>query len=278
MKNVILQVLVLLLTCATATAQEPDHVGGGYFKKTVSHSRHMGDKEQPAYILDEKSVADKIFFGFTNSPVEFTFGSIGAMSGLKLYKTHADSLWRLEIIPVGSYSADIAAIHDETAQIEIPYKYFNWLKTGSTEEPHIEIVSELHKSLPEEVLKKIEEQNVQAYRAEHDEKTYTSRRPETTIFTVDRLGDMLYERTVSLIGGFKAEGGQGMFEDGYSVKFRCEVGDELWTLNIHEPQNLAEQMAHLYMRIIDETSINAPFDEEKYIAELESLDIKPIAR
>jgi hypothetical protein len=60
--------------------------------------------------------------------------------------------------------------------------------------------------------------------------------------------------------------------DGDSITFRCVVGNELWELSIEEPYGLAGRMSYLCRRIIKEVSETSSLDEEKYIAELESMN------
>jgi len=282
MKNVILQVLVLLLTCAMAAAQEPDHVRGGNFTKTITYNTtgFHRDGIRPTYNLEGKDIRDKIFFGLTNSPVEVTLVSFlgGNSGGFRLYKSYPDRRWRLEVIPFGNYEYEVCSIPDEIDRIEVPYRYLNWLKTGSTETPDIDTRIELFKEIPLSVHVKVSAQNKRADAARNDEKTYTSRRPETKIVVVDCLGEMLYERTAAFVDGFRAEGGISLIDDGYGVRFRCVIGDKLHTLSIGNPGGRAEKLSFFYMRMIDEMSKSVPFDEKKYIAELESIDIKPIAR
>jgi hypothetical protein len=54
--------------------------------------------------------------------------------------------------------------------------------------------------------------------------------------------------------------------------FRCVVGGELWSLSIHCPQNRAERMSDLCCLIIRDAMEAGPFDEGKYISELEKIE------
>jgi hypothetical protein len=93
--------------------------------------------------------------------------------------------------------------------------------------------------------------------------TYALRRPETTIFSVPHLGQILYDKTVALIDNFEATGKEGG-DDGYSVTFRCVVGDEVWSLWIHNPDGRAEQLSDLFLRIIGDAAADR-FDEREYV-------------
>jgi hypothetical protein len=169
---------------------------------------------------------EKLFFGNTNSPVEYVIEvsdeaerrpEFKGSAGLRLYKERPDSRnWTLEIIPFGDYS------------IRGDY-----------------------------------ELAVKAVKAEVNEKTYKQYRPKTKIFTLHHIGDWLREEFTSLIVGFRAEGGRAWIHDGYTATFRCVIGDELWTLTIHMPQNRALQMSNLCRRMIEDAQLGE-FDESKY--------------
>jgi hypothetical protein len=94
----------------------------------------------------------------------------------------------------------------------------------------------------------------------------------TLSFPVYHLGDKLYGKMVSLIDNFKAEGGYVDGFDGYTATFRCVVGDELWTLTIHQPQKRALQMSNLCRQIIEDAMEGNEFDEWKYVRMLEPVE------
>ena len=76
---------------------------------------------------------------------------------------------------------------------------------------------------------------------------------------------------VSFIDNFKAGGMAPTISDGYSVKFRTVVDDEVWSLWIHEPQEIALKMADLCRQIITDGIANK-LDESKYITVLDTCE------
>ena len=55
------------------------------------------------------------------------------------------------------------------------------------------------------------------------------------------------------------------FLGGKSATFRCVVGDELWSLKVHDPQNVVLEMSDLFNMMITESKAGQPIDEAKYI-------------
>jgi hypothetical protein len=273
--------IAALLTWQSACPLEPffppGSGNGRRFTKTITNNvRYYDENGKPVYDLSEKGLYDKMFFGFTNSPIEYTVLSGYLFSesdcGLRLYRDEIDSLWRLEVIPKGNYSTEIDAIDNEIKEIKIPWDYFNYVKTGRAETVNFKVLERVWQEVPKEVSEKIHEHNRQAYEAEQDEATYISRRPKTTIVTVGCLGGLLYEKFVSVIANFKSEGPPAMIMDGTFITFRCVVGEELWELGIEEPNGQVGRMSSLCSRIIKDVSENGSLDEDKYIAELESIN------
>jgi hypothetical protein len=259
--------------------REHDNGDGASFTKTVTYNlRNYPDSlGRPVYNLDNKTVEEKMFFGHTNSPVEYTGYAFPSLQscGMRLYKKHPDDQkWTLEVIPIDNYGKQIDAIENEIKQIEIPHQYFNWLETGRVETTDFHVLERTLMNIPKPTLEKLHEQNRKAYNAEHDENTYLSRRPEVKTLIVGRLGDLLHEKTTALFTNFKAGTNPMSWDDGYGAKFRCVVGPELWTLRVHMPENRAGQLSGLYMDIIRVATEDggSSFNEEKYISELEKIE------
>jgi hypothetical protein len=160
--------------------------------------------------------------------------------------------WKLEVVPFGDYEMAERIVKRETEEIEIPLWFLG--------------------RLPREYQEQVREHNKKAPSAASNDETYKSHRPETKTFTLHHLGDRLYGKMVALIGGFKAEGGSAMIMDGYTATFRCVVGDEVWSLRIHEPQKRALQMSNLCRQIIEDAMAGNEFDEWKYVRMLESIE------
>ncbi|MDR2890252.1 MAG: hypothetical protein LBV18_01385 [Alistipes sp.] len=281
MKNIIASILTTLLSTVLASAQEADHIDGGHFEKRITYNaytrtpwplRQADESKPPRYILDDKSMMDKLFFGFTNSAVEFSVGSVDFMnptsSGLRLYKDWPDGRdWKIEVIPKGDYTDEMREIRRVTGEIDIPYDYIRLLEAELREAEMLHLV----KNILDSVLHKAYKQNGDAQSAERSEETYASLRPETKTFTVGRLGDLLQEKMAALIYNFRSGGDKVIVMDGYYVDFRCVVEGELWSLSIHVPNGRAHQMYALCRRMILDAEKDE-FNESEYIEMLEAIE------
>ena len=208
MKKSLFMALAALLSWQAAFSQRADHVD--IIEKSVT----------PKTDLTDKSQVEKMFWGYTNSPVEYYAAGIKAQGGLRLYKTWLERRWRLEAIPFQNY----------------------WIEIDEWERQTVD---------------------------ERNERKYTPTILRTSIVITDRLGDMLREKTRAMIDGYKAKAWRG--DDGGICGFRCVVGGDVWSLYLWEPGGFAGQMSDLYNDIITDVSTNRNLDEDKYIAELESI-------
>ena len=110
---------------------------------------------------------------------------------------------------------------------------------------------------------------------------YKSYRPTPASFEIsEKFALKLYDKISVLIRDFKAvrvqEYDPGIIItiiDGESVTFRCVAGDELWSLKVHDPQNVVLEMSDLFNMMITESKAGQPIDEAKYIKLLKK--IKP---
>jgi hypothetical protein len=256
MKRLLFLVITVLLSCQIAFSQEVqgvDHINGGRFEKKIEYNASSGitkidektGVESPYYEVKNKTPLEKLFFGLTNSPVEYVIEtSFEGSAGLRLYKKRPDGRnWILEIIPFGDYELAARAVKRETEEIEIPLWFLG--------------------RLPQNYQEQVRENNAKVSSAAGKEETYKQCRPKTKIFTLNHIGDRLREEITALIVGFRAEGGTALIVDGYTVTFRCVIGDELWTLTIHMPQRRARQMSDLCRQMIEDAQLGE-FDESKY--------------
>ena len=259
MKKFIVLPLLSMLFIPPVFSQEADHIRGGRFQKIVEQNGlFRGTVTGPAiglYNTENKPPLGKIFFGLTNFPVEFVIEtSFGGNAGLRLFRGD-NYQWMLEVVPFvdNAVSAKaVQAVRQMTEKKDIP--------------------GELLDLLPQEYQNEIKEHNEKAPVAAAREATYEPYRPETKTFTLHHMGDNLYEKTVALIDNFKGKGIPGWSADGYSVTFRCVVGDEVWTLRIHMPQKRALQLSNLFRQIIEDTREGKKFDEWKYVRMLEPIE------
>jgi hypothetical protein len=91
MKKSIILTLLSLLSWCVAFSQGPDHID--IIEKSVTLKSD----------LEGKSQYEKMFWGYTNSPVEFFAAGIRAQGGLRLYKTWPERRWKVEVIPFQDY-------------------------------------------------------------------------------------------------------------------------------------------------------------------------------
>jgi hypothetical protein len=255
MKTLWFLVITVLLSCRFAFSQEvqgAEHINGGHFEKKIEYNTSSGVRfidrtgaQIPNYEVKNKTPLEKLFFGLTNSPIEYVIEtSFEGSAGLRLYKKRPDSRnWTLEIIPFGDYELAARAVKRETEKIEIPLWFLG--------------------RLPQNYQEQVRENNAKASSAAGKEETYKKYRPQTKIFTLKHIGDRLRDEITTLIVDFRAEGGTAWIFDGYTATFRCVIGDELWTLTIHEPQNRSRQMSDLCRRMIEDAQLGK-FDESKY--------------
>ena len=86
-----------------------------------------------------------------------------------------------------------------------------------------------------------------------------------TIPIGDSLADRIYGAVKQVVGNARRElKMDGLITDGYTVIFRCVVGDELWSLNYHIPEGEYKMRSDLFRQMIADVEAEC-FKEEKYI-------------
>jgi hypothetical protein len=83
------------------------------------------------------------------------------------------------------------------------------------------------------------------------------------------FAEKLYGIVASTIDNFTGKGRPAVIMDGYTVTFRCVVGDEVWTLTVHCPQGEILRLVDICKQIVKDIEMN-DFKEMKYIVLFEN--------
>jgi hypothetical protein len=89
---------------------------------------------------------------------------------------------------------------------------------------------------------------------------------EQSLSVSNLFAGKLHETVSVAIKNFVMKGDPAGILDGNSVTFRCVVGDEVWTLTIHAPDNELLRLTNLCDRLIDDVKANR-VNESNYIFE-----------
>ena len=242
MKKIILFNLYLGLCTQLAFSQSGDHVNGGNFKKIVEYNYI-----QPGYYnSNSKGDVEKLFFGDFNAEIEFFFDPSFEYqpyipSGFRVVRNSSNTSYILEVKYISNYKE----AHNVTSKMY----------------PSIGITNPFY--ITKEEGDKIKEHNNAAFAKQYEERIKLYK-VETRSFSIsNQFMEKLYKKMVSFIDKFKAKGVPPIMLDGYSVKFRNVVEDEVWSLYIHMPQGKALEMANLCRQIIEDALVDK-FDELKY--------------
>ena len=255
-KSFIVFVLIMFLN-ENIFSQEAEHINGGSFSKKIEYNIIVAGNDH-CYNLEGKSILDRIFFGITNSPVEFVIKS--SFDGASVFRIVDNS-------------------SDSSSLIEIMYlpdseKLFEMERILSAQVNRILIPGELlnSTSLTISDMEKIKKHNDVAELSLYRDDLYKPYRPQSISFKISTdLSQKLYSKMVMLINNFRAEGIPPIISDGHAVTFRCVVKDELWTLNIRIPQNKALLLSEICEQILVDVKANE-FNESKYFKSLDQLD------
>ena len=254
MKKYIFTAIASVFFAQVMLSQSSDHIEGGLFSKKVEYNILIkGVKESDnQYNLDSKRTLDRVFFGETNSPVEFVIQtSFEGASGFRI-KKKSDSSYRIEVMNLPNSDEVIDRLSKKENEIHIPY--------------------ELQGGMTLDGLNQINEYNKKVVYAKRNGEIYKPFRPKSRSFPISKqLAEALHGKMVLLIAGFKAEGVPPLISDGCEVTFRSVVGDELWTLIIHSPQKRALLLSDLCRQIITDSN-NGKLNENKYLELLNEID------
>lgn len=263
MKKFIFLVTILIITAyQIALSQNADHVEGGHFLKRIEYNVIAPGVTEAdnLYNLDGKSILDRILFGSTNSPVEFVFeGSPEGDDEVSAFRIVGNSR-------TDSYRLEIMRMPD----IE---KLYNEIRFLSTKVNETVIPPELIRTISLEGRELINKHNKEANRVKRNDDSYKPYRPKSKTFRIsNEFAEKLHSKMATLIDSFKATGIPPVFFDGYEVTFRTVVGNEVWSLKIHMPQENVLIMANLCRQIIEDADAGK-LNETQYVTKLDNLGL-----
>lgn len=233
-------------------SQEGNYIYGSHFTKKIENSSN----------IESKGIFEKMFFGDSNASVEFFyFPSFDGTSGFRIVRDPLDTSNIFEIKYISNY---------KDAQNEVLNRYKS-----------IGIPVNLALNITDDIKNLIIEHNKTIHSKQFEEviKLY---KVETISFSVsDQFAEKFYKNLFYFINNFKARKSPPVISsdnvinrrtvilDGYSVLFRIVGDDEVWSLNIVDPQGNALKMSNLCLQIISDALKNE-FDESKYMSILNS--------
>ena len=250
MKNILLIGFISMLFAFNVFSQNT--YNGGHFVKRIEY------KESGVINLDNvrsKGNIEKRFYGPFNAPFEFFHDPAFAHMGIYGFRLISDSLKNTYVLEIKS------VVNLNEMREKIQYKY-----------PVRKLSSCEMDSLPKDSLDLIGKQNTENIQKTNEEMNKLSDIESRYVTVSSQFAKMLYKKAVSLIDNFKGIGRPALFEDGYLVTFRAVVDDEVWSLEIHEPEGKALKMSNLCKQIITETLSEGKIDESKYIKILDEFD------
>ena len=245
------KILVIYLFCcffiSFTFSQDAVHEGGGQFSKKIEYNILSNILPQKVYNLSSKGIHEKLFFGDCNSPVEFFIESF--FEGEFGFRIKTDSLKKSIILEI-KYIANYREARNEAFR-KYPLQIVTW-----NQSPHLSI------EIYNQILSENQEQMNRAYK----EMENLYKIDSCSYFISHQFAYKLYNKIVEMIRNFQAKGIPPIIEDGYSVTFRCVVGDEVWTLTIHAPTGQALRMSNICRQIIKD-AIDKDFYELNYLTD-----------
>lgn len=262
MKSIILSIM-FVFAANLIMSQPINHIAGGEYLKTIEYNvLHPGVTEEGnMYNLKHKSEIDRLFFGTTNSFVEFVFESTPEGSNeaiaFRIIKNRQDNSYELEVMHLQNildvyYRKLKHVLIENLTPIYIPF----WLSTA----------------IPREIDDRIKEHNKQASRLKNSDDLYIFYRPKPLKLQISKeLAEKIHDKTLLLIENFRGVGIPANISDGFGVTFRCVKDDELWTLRIHTPEEgKILKFSDLFRQLITE-SFDNKMKETKYLKLLDEI-------
>ena len=251
MKNVVMIVFFFNFFILFAFSQNSGNIVSEYLKRVEHNMFGL----EAVYNLKSKEGVEKLLLGDFNAPVEcFIRPNDGIPSSLRIVK--GSSFWNLEVKHISNFFGVKSALAAKYPTIPVGSSSFSPFPTPSTDETRKQI--------------------------EHNDAVYAKRKEESlTLYKVDslsfpvsnHLAEQLYEKMVSLIVNFKVKGLPRTCLGCYAASFRVVIGDEVWSLWIHDPNGgNVFKMFDLCRQIISDALLGNELNEEKYITILNSFE------
>jgi hypothetical protein len=242
---------VLFLSCfliqTTAAQSSSESSEGGRFSKRIEYNFLI----QGLHNLKSKTDVDKLFFGDFNAELEFLVEpSFEGAYGFRIVKDPLDASCRLELKHIGNFKEVNSQISKKYPSIGFSLKEIDTVSEEKKEQ------ARQHNNV---MYEKRREERLKSYRV------------NTQYFPIKNdFAEKLYVTVVAAIDNFKGKGIPPIIMDGFSVTFRCVVGDEVWTFTIHQPQGKLLKLTNLCEQIMEDIETNN-LNESKYIALFESV-------
>jgi len=250
MRKVLLTCFFLGVIIQFIFAQNNEHKEGGRFVKKIEYNFWAINY----YNTSGKSEIEKLFFGEVNAPIEFFYTDdyIGYF-GFRIIKDSISLSNSLEVKYISNYKEAV-----KKAEEMFPLKSTILAKFDPEYDMNLEQALKHNKKM----------------RAKYLEVLPTLYMIETRYFQVNNFfAEELRKKTVSLIANFIAKGIPPFISGGNTFTFRAVVGDEVWSLWIHEPTGNALKMANLCKQIIKNAQTNQ-FDESMYMSILNTFEFE----
>ncbi len=211
--------------------------------RTIENNLVKDTPNEKVYNLDNKTPVEKLFFGDSNAPFEFYVApSFSGSYGLRIFRDPANGFWMLEIKRVLNWQEVESRINEE-------YPYYQSMLIAKAEGLEGEALRQVTRT----VLAKHQEESAKLYEV------------KTIFFPVnDSLARKLYAKAfIALVTSPAEIKGQGV-RDGISVTFRCVVGDQVWTLKYHEPEDDFLKLTDICAQMVNDAE-EGTFDAQKYL-------------
>jgi hypothetical protein len=246
MKKIIVLIIAFWGGSQTAVSQYVDHTDGGDFQKRIEYNQ--------IYNTKSKSIYERIFFGDTNSFIEFVYVDPSVASAFRIIRDTRKDSYRMEVL-----------------QIPDTWKYYSRVRDLSAGINEIAIPQTLQSQIPLDVMAVVHRHNKELRRPDYVDSLLKPYRPEPKKQKVSKaFAEKLHGTMALLIDSFKAEGIPPLISDGNTATFRCVVGAEIWTLTIHVPQRRALQLMDICLQIITD-GCDKKINERKYIEMLDEI-------
>lgn len=209
------------------------------------------------YNLQSKSALERLFSGDMNAKIEYFIEPwedpvCQSATSLRIVKDATDTSYLLEVKSIANW---------KEVQIQIE-KEFPSKNTFSTEKQFLAMMTERENmSKEEKELKAIENKIWDERRETERLKRY---KITTRSFPVsDLFVTKLHEKLIASMDRIQGVARPCSANDSAVETFRCVVGFELWSLEIHHPREEIGRLSDLCIQIIHDTETE-PFDESKY--------------
>jgi len=225
----------------------------GMYIKRIEPNYYYQSSNDRYNNLNSKDDIEKLFFGDFNASVEFSFlpSNEGRRppSGFRILKNSSNTSYMLEV----KYISNVEEAYKE----------------ASKRHPSIGLSASEIYSLSDARRIQIRDQNRIAFAKQHEEMLILYKIESMTFPVSNQFAEKIHKKMVSFIDNFKVNSIPVLLLDGYNVVFRNVVGNEVWSLNIHMPQDDAQKWAVFCLQIITDAQANK-LDVSKYILVLDT--------